>query len=84
LNLLFRERRDPENAFDNAGDWFDVVLGARIDQSEEAFDDSCCCAVALEVYEGFPLSRGRYLRWFLRIIREVVNIESCRPSQYVR
>lgn len=73
LNLLFGKRCNPQTPFYDTLHGLEPVLGASVNQTKQAFDDTGSRAVALKVDEKTATATGD-LGWLLRIIREVVDV----------
>jgi hypothetical protein len=73
LNLILREGRNPQAAFDDTLNWLELVLCAGIDQAEQALDDARSSAVTFKVDQHSTLTAFD-LRGLLGIVGEVMHV----------
>lgn len=73
LNLILREGRNPQAAFDDTLHWLELVLCAGIDQAEQALDDARSSAVTFKVDQHSTLTAFD-LRGLLRVVGEVMHV----------
>ena len=74
---LVRERGHPKTSTQCRFLGLVVVLGAGVDESEKALHDRSRGTVSFKVDQWFALTDARYLRWLLRVVRQVVDIQGC-------
>lgn len=75
LNLIFGEACNPEAPLDDTLDRLEAVLGAGVDQSEQALNNTSSGAVSFKVNQQTSLT-SRDLGWLLGIISKVMYIET--------
>lgn len=79
LNLVFGKTSNPQAAFDDALHGLEFVFRAGVDETEQALDNPCCGAIALEVDKQTAVVAVD-LRRFLGIISKVVNIQAWKET----
>lgn len=68
----------PEAFADNVGLQFEVVFGARFEQTEEVLDNHGCRVVSFEIDQSLAVD-GRSIdeRWLLGVVDQIACIDAC-------
>lgn len=73
LNVLFRKTSNPQAPFDNPLHGLEPVLCTGFNQAQQAFDDTRCCPITLEVHQKTTVITADLSR-LLGIIGEIVDV----------